>query len=136
MIYYFHAYKNFPNTYLYYNELRDTYRVLSWAEYLGMAFENSACFNEGRITEITLVPSATQSYIHIDMDKLQKDDWLLYDRTYQILNDLHKLHKEVKYIAVETWIKEIHEWISARTPFHRSVYQDDASAETPKTQGE
>ena len=121
MIYYFHKYKDFPNTYLYYDELRDTYRVLSWAEYLSMAFENSACFNENRITEITLIPSATQNYMHIDMDKLEKDDWMLYGRTCQILNDMKKLHREVGYIAVIDWIKEIHHWkncAKADSPAH------------------
>ena len=44
------------------------------------------------------------------MNKLEKDDWMLYGRTCQILNDMKKLHREVGYITVIDWIKEIHHW--------------------------
>lgn len=113
MIFYFHKYRkeDFPDRYLYLDEERNIYKLLSWAEYLTLMFENSACFNNNRITEITLIPSSNAcNYVHFDMDKLEREDWLLYERSWQILKDIEFQKREVKRMEIESWIRDLIYW--------------------------
>ena len=116
MIFYFHKYnkESFPDTYILFNEISEECRILSWAEYLNLCFEQlPVASSSGRLTEITLVPrdfNQEGGYIHFDLDILLAQDRLLYDRTIQILNDMKKRDYPTKWIEISTWIRKLIDW--------------------------
>lgn len=115
MIFYFHKYnkQNFPDTYLLYNEISGKCKILSWAEYLQLYFDNYAIGLEtGRITEITLISRDPNKmgYIHFNMDILMAQDTMLYHTTCRNLTDLRKREESFQYEEIKDWIKMLIDW--------------------------